>query len=272
MPETIHIHPAAELFPEMSSEEFAALKADIQKHGLREPIISYTDCSTRDVARVIIDGRHRYRACTELGIAPKFAPAWTGNIAHITDLVISLNLHRRHLTTSQRAIIAAKLANMQHGGDRKSEEIKAPIDALKTQKQAAEMLSVGERSVERAAAVIREGTPEQVKAIESGASTVNAELQKLRPAEPKPEPVWTGDDPESKKIDREHHVQKMVLTAIDTYATTGIKDYAEAVEIYLRWNKEWTPDECADRAFRSIRHLEKLKAAFMDARKLRVVK
>jgi hypothetical protein len=34
------------------------------------------------------------------------------------------NLHRRHLTTSQRASVAAKMAALKHGGDRKPDEIK----------------------------------------------------------------------------------------------------------------------------------------------------
>jgi hypothetical protein len=47
-------------------------------------------------------------------------------------------------------MVAAKVANMRHGGDRKSEEIKMPIGVLKSQppisiKEAAEMLNVSER-------------------------------------------------------------------------------------------------------------------------------
>jgi|LSQX01.1.fsa_nt_gb hypothetical protein len=38
-----------------------------------------------------------------------------------------MNLKRRHLTESQRAMIGARLANIEHGGDRKSEKIKGQI-------------------------------------------------------------------------------------------------------------------------------------------------
>ena len=55
---------------------------------------------------------------------------------------------RRHLNESQRGMVGARLANLQQGGDRKSDKIKSAIAPLKspppvTQKQAAEMLNVG---------------------------------------------------------------------------------------------------------------------------------
>ena len=44
-------HVACELFPMIGDDEFAALKADIEQHGQREPIVL--------VAGEIIDGRNR---------------------------------------------------------------------------------------------------------------------------------------------------------------------------------------------------------------------
>ena len=279
MQSIIRNHSAADLFPEMAPEEFAALKADIQQHGQREPIVAYDEFSYGP-ATVIIDGRHRFRACSELGIEP-VVKTWQGNMSDIPALVLSLNLHRRHLTTSQRAIIAAKLANLEHGGDRKSEEIKGTIVPMMSRSQAAEVLSVNEKTVDRAAAVIREGTPEQVNAIESGSSTVNAELQKIRPFLA-PTPFATVDhpsikqqiseDPECKKIDREHFIQGCIGKALDLYATTEIKDYNEAVSIYFAWNEDWTPEECVYRAQQSVEHLNKIIKAFMDSKRLKVVK
>ena len=50
------------------------------------------------------------------------------------------NLKRRHLDTAQRAMVASRLANMKHGGDRKSEDFNIEISVLISQQQAAAML------------------------------------------------------------------------------------------------------------------------------------
>jgi hypothetical protein len=73
--------------------------------------------------------------------------------------VISANLRRRHLTTPQRAAIAAELAKMQHGGDR----TKASNDAL-TDAQAARLMAVSEPSVERAKRRMRTDSEAHAKA------------------------------------------------------------------------------------------------------------
>ena len=52
----------------------------------------------------ILDGRNRYLACQQLEIEPRFAE-WAGE-GDPTVWVLSEDLHRRHLTASQRAAIA----------------------------------------------------------------------------------------------------------------------------------------------------------------------
>jgi hypothetical protein len=69
-------------------------------------------------------------------------------------------------------MVAAKLATLEHGGDRS----KPPIGGLK-QEDAAALLNVGERSVERAKTVQREGVPEIVQAVERGDVSVSAAAQ-----------------------------------------------------------------------------------------------
>jgi hypothetical protein len=86
----------ANLFPLMSDEEFAALKDDIRQHGQHEPIWTYEG--------KIIDGRNRYRACSELGIEP-ITQDWDGD-GSIVDFVVSCNLHRRHLNSGQKAVLS----------------------------------------------------------------------------------------------------------------------------------------------------------------------
>jgi len=55
--------------------------------------------------------------------------------------VVSLNLKRRHLNESQRAVVAAKLATLPKGANQHS-----PIGESSTQSDAAQLLNVGKRS------------------------------------------------------------------------------------------------------------------------------
>ena len=131
-------HPAADVLPNMSDTEYKALKDDIATNGLREPIVLYEG--------QILDGRHRYRACLELGNQARFLDH-DGSDA--VTFVISMNLRRRNLNPGQLALIAAKLADMKRGGDR----IKLPKGDL-THAGAAKMLNVGKRSVDRASVLM----------------------------------------------------------------------------------------------------------------------
>jgi N6-adenosine-specific RNA methylase IME4 len=96
----LNVHPLANLFPKMNPEEYVGLKADIQIHGLREPIWLYEG--------QIIDGANRYRACLELGIEPRFR-TWEGEQDSLVNFILSINLHRRHLDSGQKAAIAVDM-------------------------------------------------------------------------------------------------------------------------------------------------------------------
>jgi ParB-like chromosome segregation protein Spo0J len=156
-PAPLNFHPLADLFPLVEGQEFAELVADIREHGLREPVVLYEG--------KVLDGRNRYRACCAVGIDPTFA-VYQGDdpVAY----VISLNLRRRHLDESQRAMVAAKLATLPRGANQHS-----PIGET-SQARAAQLLNVGKRSVERAREVQEHGAPELVHAVEQGAVSVSA--------------------------------------------------------------------------------------------------
>ena len=91
-------HPAAEFFPTLDSEAFAAFKADIAANGLLEPIWL---CEGK-----VLDGRNRLRACLELGITPSFRE-YTGDSP--IAFAWSLNAERRHLSNGQRSAIGAEM-------------------------------------------------------------------------------------------------------------------------------------------------------------------
>ncbi|MBN1329302.1 MAG: ParB N-terminal domain-containing protein [Candidatus Heimdallarchaeota archaeon] len=89
-------HEAANIFPMMAYEEYQGLKKDISENGLLDPIILFE--------KKILDGRNRYKACEELGLEIKTI-SLNGDTEPI-GFVLSKNLHRRHLTTAQKAEIA----------------------------------------------------------------------------------------------------------------------------------------------------------------------
>ena len=95
-------HPVAALLPDMSEDEYAELRESIASNGLRAAITLHRNGR-------IIDGRHRARACAELGV-PLASTVFEGSDNNLLAFVLDLNLKRRHLDESQRAMVAAKLA------------------------------------------------------------------------------------------------------------------------------------------------------------------
>jgi hypothetical protein len=154
----LEFHPLANIFPMMTDAEVNDLGDDMLEHGQREPIWLYEG--------MILDGRNRYNACLLKGIEPRLV-GFRG--ADALGFVISLNLKRRHLDESQRAMVGATLATLGRGGD----HTKPSIDGLSADK-AAGMLNVGKASIERAKSVQRDGTPDLIAAVEQGDVAVSA--------------------------------------------------------------------------------------------------
>lgn len=91
-------HPAAALFPMMSERKLRALADDIKAQGLREPVLTYKGA--------VLDGRNRLLACRLAGVAPRFREYRGTNPLRY---VMSANLARRHLSSSQLAMLGADL-------------------------------------------------------------------------------------------------------------------------------------------------------------------
>jgi len=101
-PRRIEYHSACLLFPMLGQDELRELADDIRTNGLRHSVVL---CQGK-----VLDGRNRLAACKIAGVEPTFTE-WSGPGSPL-EWVISENLVRRHLTASQRAVIAYDLLPM----------------------------------------------------------------------------------------------------------------------------------------------------------------
>jgi ParB-like chromosome segregation protein Spo0J len=186
-PPSLEIHEVCEIFPMMPPEQFVGLRADIEEHGQRDPIWVWQG--------KVIDGRNRLKACEQLGIDP-ILREWDGQ-GSLVSFVISLNLHRRHLDASQRALIGAKIKaqfeeearqrqTTSTGGS--SPQLLANLPKagpVHARKLAAETVNVSSRLVEAATKVLDDGIPELASMVQAGEVAVSAaeEVAELDPDE-----------------------------------------------------------------------------------------
>jgi ParB-like chromosome segregation protein Spo0J len=179
-------HPLADVFPLLRGEAFQALVADIKAHGLLEPIL--VDAQDR-----ILEGRNRYLACLEAGVEPRFVE-WQGAGSPLA-MVLSRNLHRRHLNESQRALVAARLARLLAAERGRCANLHT-AEFPKSRDQAAAMTNVSPRLVASAIKVLRQGNEQLIAAVESGDLTVSAAAMPrqggVRKNKPNPVPPCPG--------------------------------------------------------------------------------
>lgn len=173
----LEFHEAANIFPMMGDADLKVLSEDIAANGLHEPI--WIDDQSR-----IVDGRNRYRACVMAGIEPKLRPYRPAEHGELIAFVVSCNLHRRHLSESQRAAVGAKIATLNRhdfSGNRwgHNPRVDQSTDSTLSEAEAAKMLNVGEATIRRAKRVARED-PKAFAEIERGETKVNTAIGKLR--------------------------------------------------------------------------------------------
>jgi hypothetical protein len=139
---------------------------------------------------MVLDGRNRYRACVEVGIEPITKP-WDQRGSALA-YVISKNLHRRHLDTSQRAMVGARIESYRHGGDRRSQDAKLRLEHKMTRKDVSALLNVGERSINSAATVHDLGIKELQQAVDAGDVSVSAAREGARLPKAKQSARWSS--------------------------------------------------------------------------------
>ena len=181
-------HRLASMFPELGGEEFSALVEDIKARGLVHPIVRLNG--------EILDGWNRFRACLSARVVPVFEE-YTGDDP--VGFVISVNLTRRHLDSSQRADLGAQLMrlfeheakNRQRAGGNQAGlgRAKLPEPVARPREKAAAMVGASPRSVQDAA-TIRFGAknqppavPEVIVAVQAGKLPVSQGVKLAREPE-----------------------------------------------------------------------------------------
>lgn len=260
-------HSAADVLPMMDGASYDAFKADIATHGQREPIVLHEGR--------IVDGRNRYRACRELGIEPT-TTEWDGK-GSLVSFIVSVNLHRRDLSASQKAMAAAEFLPMleseakqrqrDSGGDKKSESAKSvsqrieqPIaNEKKATHQAAKLTGTNRQYVSDAKS-IKEKAPEIAAKVKSGELTLpqarNAikkeerrhELTAKAKAAPK-QPDWEIIEGDCVRTFKTLDDRSARLIFADPPYNIGI-DYGDGAKAdslddaaYMRWVASWL-EEC----------------------------
>jgi hypothetical protein len=167
MAREIEFHEAANIFP-LDDEHLDDLAADIKAKG-QQVLIQLLDGK-------ILDGRRRWLACRKAGVLPKTEVVKTEDPV---SYVLSLNLHRRHLSPSRSAMVAGRARKLFDEQAKERQQVRKghqagstvanlpQLDKGKSRDKAAAAVGVGGRTVDYASKVLKNGTPELVAAVDS---------------------------------------------------------------------------------------------------------
>jgi hypothetical protein len=217
-------HPIAAIFPllDPTSAEFMALVEDIKENDLQVPIVLYED--------KILDGRNRYLALqiSEREIKETHFRKYYGS--DLIGLVLSANLHRRHLNESQRAMVGAKMASFEVGDNQHKPE-GCSIE------QASKLCKVGISSIVRARKVLGFGDPQTIQQVEAGQLSVSkAAALKAEQGKPRDFTLLPSngveDDADDDEADVEtlaeyHSLEGKLLTKLGDLSAAKAEEHSE---------------------------------------------
>ena len=182
----------SKLLPKMSEEEFAELKASIKAEGQHYPIIVNEDLE-------VLDGHHRYRACTELGIEPDFEVRRFEDKLLEKKFVIEANLRRRHLNNFQLVELAvplleieralAKKRQVKGGKDGRDMQLglasddAEPAFGAKATEVVAKKAGVSTRTFERGRKIIEKGSEDEKQRLREGKASITGVYSEIKSVE-----------------------------------------------------------------------------------------
>ena len=184
-------HEAANIFPLMPDDEIQKLADDIKANGQKNTVTLLND--------KVLDGRNRLLACKLAGIRPNIESRNPDKLGSPVAWVLSQNLHRRQLTTTQRAFVAVEAEKLfaieakerQRQG---KEKIPDPTQLGQSRDKAAKACAVNPRYVQDAKA-ITEKSPEVAAQAKAGKVSMAAAKAATQPAKPHAENERTATNP-----------------------------------------------------------------------------
>lgn len=226
-------HEAAALFPLVSGQELEELASDIHERGLLNPIVLYEG--------KVLDGRNRMAACKRAGVPMRFEN-WRDPGCGPVAWVISQNLHRRHLTASQRAVIALDALPLFEAEAKKRQSIAgassapgrpkdvqkvAPVSGEKSRDQAAEAFNVNRQYVSDAKRIAQEA-PQLIDQVREGTKTLTQAKREVK---------------EMKREQRRDENRAAIATADVTKAVPKAKYATIVVDPPWDWGDEGDADQ-----------------------------
>jgi len=206
-------HPLSAAFPAMSEEELQNLKDSIDVIGVQNPIVIYEG--------KIIDGWHRYKVATELGLPCPAVPL--AEDIDPQDFVLANNKARRHLNRGQIAIAYTKVYQWYPAGKPSSKGVLST--PLKTKQELAKLSGTSESTIAQAKAVLKNGAKPIQEAVQSGKISLKrgAKISRLdlesqfkaltEPPEPRPS-MLDGNEPSEEELEANELSRQADLQAV----------------------------------------------------------
>lgn len=257
-PSTLAVHAVSAASPELDAATMRQLEESIRAIGQQVPILVWRG--------EVIDGRKRLAACQAIGVAPVVTVL--PDDAPAPQLASDLNLIRTHYSAAQRAVYAAKVANLSHGGPRVGQVSQDSLAPPVSSAQAAQAFAVHPRTVNQAKRLTRTAAPEVVAAVERGelslaratriaegtpkADQARAVHEAVRGTKPAPAATTRGVPRRDPDAIRQKALETMhgVAAVLDQFADAPVRA-AQQVPLWIDWIDDLT------RTLRTLRkHLE----------------
>jgi hypothetical protein len=209
------------LLPKMSEEEYTELKASIAVEGQHYAIIVNEDLE-------VLDGHHRFRACTELGLEPDFEVRKFEDKLLEKKFVIEANLRRRHLNNFQLVELAVPLLEIekalakkrQSKGGKNGRNFQlglAPDDAEpmpqftgKAAENVAKKAGLSTRTFERGKKIVEQASEDDKQKLREGKASISQVYQELTASQKPPMPERELKPPSAYDLQNQTNLQALL--------------------------------------------------------------